>query len=354
MKTIRYVDFIDENIAPYGIKKIGLYNSKGKRIGEVDIGNLNIPDIGLKQYSFGAISDIHLQDNDGNTAKSDFQKALTYYNNDNKIDFVCICGDLTNDGSAKQLTEYKQYVDTYINKPIYAITGNHETYAIYHNPNEFGGLTIPDVIQEYTSKSLYYSFTQGNDVFIMLGIVGEYDLFTNDELQWLYNILETNRNKRCFIFQHVFAGKEKEVVCGNPYGLYHNYCWSNTTQTTIFESLMEHYKNAIWFHGHSHFRFNLQSKDCAYANIDKSNGYWSVHIPSISVPREDANGDGNAEYYTAGSEGYIVDVYSNHIVLRGRDFVKGEFLPIATYCLDTTLQTVEANTFIDNTGTIVT
>ena len=105
---------------------------------------------------------------------------------------------------------------------------------------------------------------------------------------------------------------------------------------------MEHYKNVIWFHGHSHFRFNMQTKDCKYSNVDKSDGYWSVHIPSIAVPREDADRDGTTEYYEAGSEGYVIDVYKKGIHLRGRDFVKEEFLPIASYWLDTTLKTVES------------
>lgn len=342
MKISKFEDFITQNVAPLNAKRIGIYNYKGERVGGFGLSNLRISNIGKKLYSFGAISDVHLQ---RVTAKEDFQRALMYFNNDNDVLFTCICGDLSESGYAEQLAEYKQCVNSYANKPIYAISGNHESY---------GGLDITNVIETYTGKPLYYSFTQGNDVFIMLGIVGEWDLFTNAELQWLYETLEAHRNKRCFVFQHVFAGKEKEAVCGNPYGLYHNYCWNNATQTTIFESLMEHYKNVVWFHGHSHFRFNLQSKNCIYANIDKSNGYWSVHIPSISIPREDVDGDGVTEYYTSGSEGYVIDVYENGIHLRGRDFIREEFLPIASYWLDTTLQTIEANTYTDITGTILT
>ena len=341
MRVSKYENFISQNAAPKNAKRIGVYLN-GARKGSFGLGNLRLPHVGDKQYSFGAISDVHIQQT---TAKEDFQRALAYFNNEKDVSFVCICGDLTNNGSAEQLTEYKACVDAYATKPVYAISGNHESYS---------GLDVPSVIQTYTGQPFYYSFEKENDVFIMLGIKEEYTLFTDAEIQWLYETLEANRNKRCFVFQHVFAGKEKEAVCGNPYGLYHNYCWSNETQTTIFESLMKHYTNAIFFHGHSHFRFSLQSKDCKYANIDKSNGYWSVHIPSIAVPREDADGAGTAEYYTAGSEGYVVDVYENHIVLRGRDFVKGEFLPIATYCIDTTAQPIEAGTFTDSTGTIKT
>jgi hypothetical protein len=62
----------------------------------------------------------------------------------------------------------------------------------------------------------------------------------------------------------------------------------------------------------------------------------------------------NYETIHADSEGYVVDVYENGIHLRGRDFVKGEFLPIASYWLDTTLQTIPAGTYTDSTGNIIT
>ena len=47
-----------------------------------------------------------------------------------------------------------------------------------------------------------------------------------------------------------------------------------------------------------------------------------------------------------------MDVYENHIVLKGRDFVDEKFVPIAIYQLDTTLQTIEEGTYTDSTGII--
>ncbi len=48
----------------------------------------------------------------------------------------------------------------------------------------------------------------------------------------------------------------------------------------------------------------------------------------------------------------VVDVYDNHIIMKGRDFITGKFLPIAHYCLNTELVEIEANTFIDPLGII--
>jgi hypothetical protein len=151
------------------------------------------------------------------------------------------------------------------------------------------------------------------------------------------------------LFQHV----RPDDACGNALGIYEYDIWGGVEQR-VFESLLRHYKNTIFFHGHSHLKFDLQHYS-TLANIDKVFGCWSVHIPSITVPRstDSVVNPARVELY-AESEGYVVDVYPDGIHLRGRDFIKGEFLALPSYWLDTTLQTVEAKTYIDPTGTIKT
>lgn len=333
-----YADFIPQNVATQYARRIGIYNSKGNRVGFAPLGILTPPNPAQKLYSFGALSDIHFQ---YDTAPQDFATALKYLANEEKVNFVCIAGDLTDNGSNESLQAYKTCVDE--NKgdmPIYAVSGNHENYR---------GDDVPSIISQYTGHPLYYSFTQGDDVFIMLGIKGDWEgiLFSTEELQWFYETLEANRNKRCFVFHHV----RPQDGCGNAFGIYSYDIWGGT-EATVFESLMHHYKNAHQFHGHSHLKFYLQYGSDV-ANIDHIFGGWSIHIPSLSVPRDgDPSGASSRKEIYADSEGYVADVYENGIHLRGRDFVKGEFLPIASYWLDTTIQPVEAGTFTDPTGTI--
>jgi hypothetical protein len=74
----------------------------------------------------------------------------------------------------------------------------------------------------------------------------------------------------------------------------------------------------------------------------------------LATPRDKVDGTLSSVY--AESEGYIVDVYDNYIILNGRDFIDndmdGNIIPIATYKVDTTLIEIEANTFRDSTGII--
>lgn len=342
-----YSDFISQNVAPLGSHIIGIYDINGNRVGQIPLGSLTPPNDKNKLYRFGALSDIHVG---YETSVSDFQNALLFFNDVENVNFVCVCGDLTGNGSTEQLAQYKNIVDSYsVNTPVYAISGNHECYD--------GTSVTTAKIQPYTGRPLYYSFEYGNDVFIMVGTIGgeQYTnavVFEDGELQWLYETLEANRNKRCFVFHHIFAGIRNEATCGNAGGLYTNWCWHNTTECIVFKSLMRHYKNVTWFHGHSHLKLSLQKGGQLYANYSVSDGYRSVHIPSLTVPRNDTNNDGIYENIYADSEGYVVDVYTNGIHLRGRDFISGKFLPIASYWLDTTLQTIPAGTYTDSTGTI--
>lgn len=346
-----YKHFIPENIAPVGAKSIGVYDEDGKIVANLKLGRL-APPTENKLYNFCALADVHIT---RDTASDDFQRALTYANAN--CDFTCICGDLVEDGSSvNQFKTYKSIVDTYSpNKPVYAITGNHENYNKYSSY----------YLEQYTGHPLYYSFTKGNDVFIMVGHFGSYnngwlssETWSVEELQWLYETLEANRNKRCFVFTHVLP---HEHGVGNPNNLYVTagkpLLWyvNDGNIGQAFMNLLRHYKNTILFHGHSHTRFWLQELD-KKANYSNADGYKSVHIPSLSVPRN-PNGTKLSDIY-AESEGYIVDVYDNFIVLNGRDFIDndndGNIIPIGTYKIDTTLVNIKANTFTDSTGTIVT
>ena len=345
------VHFIPQNMAPYGASAIEVYDKRGIKKGHINIDNLKAPsDLGTKLYSFGAVSDIHLGSTD---ADNDFKKALTYFNEIEKVDFTCVCGDMTNFGRVDEYEHYRDMVNTYSpNTPVYAISGNHDATDEYNGGAPALTLSF-DGIAQYTGNPLYYTFSHGNDLFVMIGMrrwnygYVTPDLFSTEELQWLYDTLEANRNKRCFVFQHAlrFDG------CGKPYSTAPTTNMLNCEQGELFKSIVSHYPNVIWFHGHSHTCFDSQ-EDNDIANYDHLFGCHSVHIPSLSTPKEYENSAYVGK--TAESEGYIVDVYKNHIVLRGRDFVADKFLPIATYCIDTTLQLIPVNTFTDSTGTITT
>ena len=355
-----YTAFISQNIAPRDIRRIGIYDKNDMRVGQIPLDALMPPNPAKRLYSFLCVSDCHINGSvETVDSQADFIRAIKYAENDSNIAFTTICGDVVDHSGSDNyyFQTFQNLRNKYATKPVYAITGNHES-------NNGGTTTHADeaVIQQYFGQPLYYSFTCGNDVFIMLGTYGwsgSYPLFKKDgdeevELKFLQTTLEANRNKRCFVFFHVLSSIEGDS--GEPYpefyasDLFDKYDPVHDKQRDCFLNMLRHYKNTIWFHGHSHAKFELQelSETNTYS---EQLGYRSVHIPSLCKPTEPGS-DGVGVQVTTGSQGYIVDVYPDGIHLRGRDFVAGEFLPIASYWIDTTLQTIPELSYRDSVGII--
>lgn len=359
-----YKHLIAQNIAPRGAKSIGVYDSNGNRITSIALGKLRYPTM-EKLYSFGLIADIHLDGIEPSyNANTKFDKALSYFENQGCA-FCCIGGDLTQTGfykrtvesdasttyfDASQFVKYKEICDKHT-IPVYEITGNHEGYYGMPITNNL------DKLETYTGKNvLAYTVPQGDDLFIF---VGQPKVTTppisDEDLQWLYETLESNRNKRCLIFVH------SHISSGNPLGAYtsNNYFAGWGTKTTVFTNLLSHYKNTILFHGHSHFIFECQEYD-EIANYSENDGFKSIHIPSLSRPCDIV--DGVRTFVDSKSQCYLVDVYDDYVVLNGIELTdvtstnvstkQYQSCPLGTYKIDTKIVNIKANTFTDSTGTI--
>ena len=357
--SYKYTGFIPQNIAPSGAKQIGVYDSNGDKVCSIALGRLS-PVTKEKLYSFGLVSDIHLWHLSANwDPNTKFDNALTYFENGGCV--MCIvCGDLTQTGFYRrtdesdasttyldeaQLAKYKEICDKHT-IPVYELSGNHECY--YNQPVTKN----LDKWETYTGKGvLSYTITQGDDLFILLGQPTAGSVMSDEDLQWLSETLETNRNKRCFVFVHSYIEEDS----GDPIDKRENSIFEpwGATKTNAFLNVMRHYKNAILFHGHSHMKFECQELD-DNANYTDKNGFNSIHIPSLGRPRNIDLSSSTTPYADAESQGYIVDVYEDCIVLNGIDFINDEYIPIGVYKIDTSLQAVGAGTFTDSTGTITT
>ena len=344
-----YTHFIPENTAPKGAKRIGVYDDKGNKVMEIPLGNLALQNVGEKLYSFGLVSDLHV---DGVGMNGTYlSEAMTFFESQNCV-FCCHAGDMTNIGFwsetsdeiyLTQMAEYKSVIEAHLNLPMHGICGNHESYnkSIMENLSE---------LKEYTGRDLYYSYTHGNDVFIFIGQPGGTMYVRKEEwineLQWLYEILEANRDKLCFVFEHLTLSDDS----GNPNNI-HNAYWFELETTLV--NIMKHYKNAILFHGHSHLDFNEQI-NFSYSNYSTKKGFKSISIPSSGGSRITVDGALQKVNKPELRSGYIADVYEKCVVLKGYYFQDFEIVPIAQYCIDTELSSISVNTFKDSSGVITT
>lgn len=366
---------IPENIAPSNISSIAIFKKNEDetetKICNVDISKMRPSNLGEKLYSFGMVSDMHL-DGKGNNGTY-LSEALTFYENQG-CSFCCHAGDMTNIGFYaknettgevylydEQMSDYKNVIDAHPTFPVYGICGNHESYnkSIMDSLEpqsevvleEYTNLVnYKDRFDNYTNYGLYYTYTHENDVFIFVGqpsgtpyAFGKIEEWKN-ELRWLQNRLEENRDKRCYVFTHLTLSDDS----GNPNNI-HNAYWGPLENTLV--GIMRHYKNAILFHGHSHLYFTAQ-ETYTYSNYSTKKGFKSISIPSSGGSRAIVDGVFIKNNNETLRSGYIADVYKNCIMLKGYNFHTSQFVPIAQYCIDTTIQPVEKDTFKDSTGVI--
>ena len=169
----KYEHFIPQNIAPKGATKIGVYN-KGKRICNIPLGGLSQP-TGAKRYSFGVVSDTHIcpdytADNVGQIVSARLDNALAWFEEQGAV-FVAHCGDITNVGfenpkgtyKPEQFIEYQRIRNLHPNLPIYAVSGNHESYNA-------PVINYIDDYKNYVGCELNYTVEYNNDVFIFWGM----------------------------------------------------------------------------------------------------------------------------------------------------------------------------------------
>lgn len=330
--SYKYNGFIPQQIAPKNAKEIGVYKN-GVKVGTIPLGRLT-PVTKTKLYSFGLVSDMHLYKIAVEwNPSTKLDNALTYFENQGCV-FCAHNGDYTqtglyNEGNTTDLdpaqyAEYKRVCDQH-DIPVYGIPGNHESYvvAIINNLAE---------LEYYTGTGLYYTIEQGNDLFIFVGQPSGSVVMSDEAFEWLGETLEANKHRRCFLFIHPYIEEDS----GDPLDVRENsiFDYWGTTKTTAFMNLLRQYENVVLFHGHSHMKFQYQEFDKS-ANYTEKNGFKSVHIPSLGVPRDiDFENMVSVDDRSA-SQGYIVDVYEDCIVLNGMDFINNEPIPTGTFKINT-------------------
>ena len=268
-----------------------------------------------KLYSVGMLSDIHI-DGDGNDEShsiSDMHRALNKFR-DSGINNVCIAGDVTHDGRKEDLKAYRDIKNTHGDMNIYTARGNHD--------NNNHSADLGEFTKYAESNGLYFEKNINGDVYLFVGMA-RYDYenpFTDDEMNWLEGRLEAYKNQRVFVIEHLYIPPTGDVA-----SLYKGSGMGNSNTSQRYRDLMNKYKNVIMFSGHSHLNFNLEriSSDANVSQVT-DNLCAQVHIPSCAKPRNNdawtPDVEENTYSFHEGSQGYIMDVYQDKVVLKAIDF----------------------------------
>ena len=263
-------------------------------------------------------------------------------------------GDISTNGEKEAFEAFNRISSQY-DFPVYTTTGNHDLYAEYEKENWLG-LMNPGAYGEEKAEGILnvaengmdfvYEEKESGNIFIFLNqTTNNYGLLWNalladSQLDWLEAQLKEHKDDTVYLFFHTFLNSAN----GNPLmstgNLQNELGWfyplfytQGASDEVRLRELLRVYDNVFFFNGHSHWAYHMQTLN-PDLNISKNgeDGATFVHVSSVSSPR--VTGDYQVLWEGTDptmSEGYLVEVYEDEIVLYGVDFVGGRILAYATY-----------------------
>ena len=350
------LDLPDYTAIPDGAENV-LVTLDGEILEVLNIPEEKLADRGEAVYSFGSISDLHFSryelEDGSDVAQSTFARALDFFSAAD-VSLVAMPGDISSNGEKESFETFNRISSGY-DFPVYTTTGNHDLHAKYEkenwlefmNPSAYGEEKAEGILNvAENGMDFVYEEKESGDIFIFLnqtsnnyGLLWN-ALLTDAQLDWLEAQLEKHSDKTVYLFFHTFLNSAK----GNPFmgagNLQNKLGWSyplfytqGASDEVRLRNLLREYDNVFFFNGHSHWAYHMQSIN-PDLNISKNgeDGATFVHVSSVSSPR--VTGDYQILWSGADpemSEGYLIEVYEDSVILMGVDFVNGKILAYATY-----------------------
>ena len=325
--------FSDSVIIPSGATKLLIYseNSSTGELSEefisVDITS-TIGELGTPNGAFFAISDVHIGSANGaKHFKLMLNEAIKLYPNGAPI---FVAGDVTDNGYESQYIQLMELYDEVMEQngadgskyPLFLAIGNHDypsaqTYFLAYATLPDGSHPT-DTCYDFWLNGYHYIFLGGDNA------NGLNATFTEETLAWLDETLaecrDTSRPTFIFLHQPLY-----DTVSGSLPGE----GWNGVTNEDAFKAVISKYPEIIMFNGHTHWEMN------SVGNIFEGTDELPIHIfncASISYLWSGFNAIKGEELY--GSHGYAVELYNGKILVKGRDFVNGEWISSAQYLIE--------------------
>lgn len=271
----------------------------------------NVGALGEYMYSFGVISDTHLD-----TGRAKTRAALQYLKA-NGAEFIVATGDIANSGAEVEFAHFRDDAAA-VDIDVFASNGNHDYTC------------TDETWQTYLGHPLRHVIERNSDVYIILPL-NACTGYGENNIQWLSEQLAIYKGRRIFIATHFplpeYAGLRPDTYYGFS---------STSTEDDEILALMTSTRNVIHLSGHTHLLFDVEDTypgiNCVYMPHCRC---ATIHIPSTATPR---TADWTVDQ--SQSEGYLADVYKNAIVFRGIDFVNGVFMDGRVYVIPITHSTI--------------
>ena len=235
------------------------------------------------------------------------------------LDALILAGDLTDNGQAAEFKMLQALLCSHASgfQNLLCVSGNHDVRlrSFYRQRRIFAEFVegIPGGIagnrRVYYHKAVLCGYT-----FLLLGTdrsTFEEAYISSAQLQWLdAQLAQTARDSVVFVVNH----QTLKNTNGLPDTWLGKGDWRGTVgrQSDALRAVIEKYRNVFLITGHLHYGASASSfEDCGT--------FKSLSAPTIGVV--------NHGQTDAPTQGYVVQVYDDHIRLRARVFGEGRYLP---------------------------
>ncbi|GGA48454.1 metallophosphoesterase family protein [Paenibacillus physcomitrellae] len=273
--------------------------------------------------SFQVITDTHVTEDPGHTYNKNLERALLdIAEQAPDTDGIMHVGDVTDHGSPLEYEEWQRIWRRHAGTlplPI-STTGNHDV-----------GLGIgvwPDRLDKFLAATAmpgpYHDHWIKGHHFIFLGTEKGLMTFCSlsaEQLEWLDLKLEeqAEEGKPVFVFLH-------QPLMNTTSGSYEAQEWYGVTEDQELKAVLAKHPQVILFTGHTHWE--MEAPNC---HFDGGSGQLPHMLNAASVAYLWTDED----EHKAGSQGFFVEVYPDHVRVKGRDFAAGQWIEAAQYRVDT-------------------
>ena len=275
------------------------------------------------KLSFVVVSDIHIE---RKNAISNFSSTLND-NYNSKPDAMVVVGDL-GDGLSRDYNKINNELVQHkieINYPIYWTIGNHEFYGAFYKYGLWSPKSFPNKETDATSIDRFLKLANRDKVygdtwvknyhFIFLGSeksrmsdmsYTDEAFLSDNQLDWLQNALKNNEqpHRPIFVFLH------QPIPYTTLGGVQQGY----VIQWQKLNAILSQHPEVVLFNGHTHYELDHKNM------VSKAN-FTIVNSSSLASPI-----DRNKKPIINSAPGLVVEVYNEKVVIKGRDFLKQDWI----------------------------
>lgn len=270
--------------------------------------------------TFQVLTDSHLTADAAHSYNQNFARALVdIAANEPNSRAIIHVGDVTDHGLAEEYGELERILQENSASgrlpKMWFATGNHDMGLGLRDWEELIGLFLSST----GMPGPYYDCRIDGYHFIFLGTEQALELhctLSKVQLTWLDLKLAEDASppRPAFLFLHQPL---KNTVAGS----YEAQDWHGVKEDEELRSVLSKHRHAIMFTGHTHWE--LEARNCAFDGREELPAMFNA--ASVAYLWTDAN------EHKDGSQGYFVEVYKERVLIKGRDFQAGRWIPEAQY-----------------------